>query len=154
MKTHPYIIVILLTTALSGDIAAQTADSTHLRQIALDFEADRPFRFRVILWDWKDPTANAEEIALAAYLKSHPDTRVRIESHLDCRGNEKYKLALSERLAKRTKNQLFKLGVAPEQIISAIGYGEQRPLSDCSPCSACDREDILKDDRIEVYRVE
>jgi peptidoglycan-associated lipoprotein len=65
-----------------------------------------------------------ERIALAA---SEPGATVRIEGNCDERGSVEYNIGLGQRRADAAKTYLIKLGV-PEQSITAISYGEERPL--------------------------
>jgi peptidoglycan-associated lipoprotein len=63
----------------------------------------------------------------AALLKKRPSMKVQIEGYCDERGTEEYNLALGERRANSTKKYLVSLGISPDRI-SAISYGEERPL--------------------------
>jgi peptidoglycan-associated lipoprotein len=62
----------------------------------------------------------------AAWLKAHPEYRVRIEGHCDERGTAEYNVALGEKRALSVKDYLVALGV-PVKRISTISYGEERP---------------------------
>lgn len=64
----------------------------------------------------------------AAWLKAHPEARVRIEGHCDDRGTAEYNLALGEKRAIRVMDYLVSLGVPPKKI-STISYGEERPVA-------------------------
>ncbi len=63
----------------------------------------------------------------AAWLRQHPDWKVRVEGHCDERGTSEYNLALGARRARRVKEQLVRLGISPERI-ETISYGEERPV--------------------------
>jgi len=63
----------------------------------------------------------------AAVLKKYPSVKVQIEGHCDERGTIEYNLALGERRASSAKKYLVSLGI-PENRISAISYGEEKPL--------------------------
>jgi peptidoglycan-associated lipoprotein len=63
----------------------------------------------------------------AALLMKYPNVKIQIEGHCDERGTVEYNLALGERRANSTKNYLFSLGISGDRI-SAISYGEERPL--------------------------
>ena len=62
----------------------------------------------------------------AAWLKAHPEYKVRIEGHCDERGTAEYNVALGEKRALSVKDYLVALGV-PAKRISTISYGEERP---------------------------
>ncbi len=63
----------------------------------------------------------------AAWLRQHPDWKVRVEGHCDERGTSEYNLALGARRARRVKEQLVRLGISAERI-ETISYGEERPV--------------------------
>jgi len=62
-----------------------------------------------------------------AYLKAHPEYRVRIEGNCDPRGTREYNLALGERRAQSAKKYLIRLGVDPERI-ATVSWGEEKLL--------------------------
>src|SRR5690606_37978910 len=57
-------------------------------------------------------------------MREHPNMVIKIESHTDSRGSDKYNMKLSDRRAKSTRDYILSRGIAPERIESAIGYGE------------------------------
>jgi peptidoglycan-associated lipoprotein len=63
----------------------------------------------------------------AKIVSNHPSLKIQIEGHCDERGSNEYNLALGERRATSAKLYLIKLGV-PENRLSTISYGEERPL--------------------------
>ena len=63
----------------------------------------------------------------AALLKKYPKVRIQVEGHCDERGTVEYNLALGERRANHTKQNLISLGIASDRI-STISYGKERPL--------------------------
>ena len=63
----------------------------------------------------------------AAILKKYPSAKIQIEGHCDERGTIEYNLALGERRANSVKKYLISLGI-PENRISTISYGEEKPL--------------------------
>lgn len=65
---------------------------------------------------------------LANFLIDNPKLRLRILGHTDLIGNSKGNLILSEERAKVVAAYLIKNGVKRSQIISAVGYGDTRPL--------------------------
>lgn len=74
-------------------------------------------------------TPEAQEILKrkAQWLLAHPEAHVIVQGHTDERGTVEYNLALGDRRARAVKNFLVDLGV-PEQKISTISYGEERPI--------------------------
>ncbi len=64
------------------------------------------------------------------FVKKYPDHQISIEGHTDWIGTDKYNQALSERRAAAVKAYLVKAGVADDQHIKTVGYGESRPIAD------------------------
>lgn len=71
----------------------------------------------------------------AEYLLQHTGARATVEGHADERGTRDYNLALGERRANAAKNYLVSLGV-PEQRLTTVSYGEERPVATASDESA------------------
>ena len=66
--------------------------------------------------------------AIAAAMSVHEDIELVLEGHTDSRGADDYNLNLSDRRAKAVKAKLAAdYGIASDRI-SAVGYGESRPL--------------------------
>jgi len=75
---------------------------------------------------------------IVSFMKSFPNVKIKIEAHTDSRASDKFNLELSGNRARSAYNYLVQMGIAPERIASAIGYGESRLLNECSngvPCS-------------------
>lgn len=68
--------------------------------------------------------------AHAAYLKDHPDQKVRLEGNCDERGSAEYNLGLGQRRADGVKKMLIAGGVNTNQI-STVSYGKERPRATC-----------------------
>lgn len=89
-------------------------------QLKVEFEFDKAV-VRAIYGD--------ELEAIAKAMKVHEDIDLVLEGHTDSIGTDKYNQDLSDRRAKAVKNQLSKVyGIDPSRI-SAIGYGESRPIA-------------------------
>ena len=66
--------------------------------------------------------------AIAAAMSVHEDIELVLEGHTDSRGGDEYNRTLSDRRAKAVKAKLSAdYGIAADRI-SAIGYGESRPI--------------------------
>lgn len=63
-----------------------------------------------------------------AYLKAHPQAKVRVEGNCDERGTEEYNLALGQRRADGVKQALVAEGVAADRI-NTISYGKEKPFA-------------------------
>ena len=76
-------------------------------------------------------SAYDEEIGkAAAFLQANPDVVAVVEGHTDISGTQPYNQGLSERRADAVRSLLVdKQGVRETQI-TAVGYGQTRPLAD------------------------
>jgi peptidoglycan-associated lipoprotein len=63
----------------------------------------------------------------AAWLREHPEFRIRIEGHCDERGTEQYNLALGERRAETAASYLAASGIDRDRI-EIVSLGEERPF--------------------------
>jgi outer membrane protein OmpA-like peptidoglycan-associated protein/tetratricopeptide (TPR) repeat protein len=77
---------------------------------------------------------------VVSVMREHPTMVIKIESHTDSRGSDRYNMKLSERRAKSTRDYLLSRNIAPERIESAIGYGESQLLNECSNGVPCSKE--------------
>jgi peptidoglycan-associated lipoprotein len=68
--------------------------------------------------------------AHAAYLKDHPEQKVRLEGNCDERGSAEYNLALGQRRADGVKKLLIAGGANADQITS-VSYGKEKPRLTC-----------------------
>jgi len=86
---------------------------------------------RIVRFEFDKSDVRSEDRSVvennAKYLTGGNNTSVRLEGHADERGSREYNRALSERRADSVKRALNMLGV-PEQQISTLSYGEERPL--------------------------
>lgn len=64
----------------------------------------------------------------AAFIKSNPGIKVRIEGNCDERGSNEYNMALGDRRAVGAKKYLLNLGVSAASL-DTISYGEEQPLN-------------------------
>jgi len=81
-------------------------------------------------------------------LKSNPKFSIAISAHTDSRGEAKYNLELSEKRAAAAKEYMISKGVNASQI-SAIGYGETKPLNKCVDGVTCTEEEYGLNRRLE-----
>ena len=69
---------------------------------------------------------------VADYLKAYPNDNVTLEGHTDSRGSDEYNQKLSQRRVNNIKKYLVEqFGINPDRM-TAIGYGESRPIADNS----------------------
>ena len=70
-------------------------------------------------------------------LRANPEMIIRIESHTDSRGRDRYNMKLSDRRAKATMDYILSRGIEKERIESAIGFGETQLLNECTNGVEC-----------------
>ncbi|WP_179337725.1 OmpA family protein [Winogradskyella ludwigii] len=87
-------------------------------------------------------------------LRKHPEMVIKIESHTDSRGRDRYNLKLSDRRAKSTRDYLLSRDIATNRIESAIGYGETQLLNDCGNNSNCTAEEHQLNRRSYFYIID
>jgi peptidoglycan-associated lipoprotein len=63
----------------------------------------------------------------AEWMKSNPNTQVKVEGHCDERGTSAYNLVLGEKRARAVRNYLVELGVGANRL-SVVSYGKERPF--------------------------
>ncbi len=66
--------------------------------------------------------------AILKLMEAQPDVKLRIESHTDSQGDDRFNLKLSQQRAEATKTQLLKMGISPTRL-AATGLGETQPVS-------------------------
>ena len=74
------------------------------------------------------PEQQAVLQADAQWLKTHPNSIITIEGHADERGGIVYNLALSDKRAIAVRDALLSMGVSPNQIVFAEGWGKLYPV--------------------------
>ena len=74
-------------------------------------------------------------------MRKHPTMVIKIESHTDSRGSDRYNMKLSDRRAKSTRDYILSRGIEANRIESAIGYGESQLLNKCSNGVKCTKEE-------------
>ena len=74
-------------------------------------------------------------------MRNHPNMVIKIESHTDSRGSDRYNMKLSDRRAKSTRDYIISRGIEASRIESAIGYGESQLLNKCSNGVRCTKEE-------------
>ncbi len=86
-------------------------------------------------------------------LRKHPTMVIKIESHTDSRGGDRYNMKLSDRRAKSTRDYIISRGIDANRIESAIGYGETQLLNKCSNGVKCSKEEHQLNRRSYFYIV-
>lgn len=120
------------------------AVSQHLKKIEKIMDGEKvkkPFEPNAVHFAFDSykigPKAAEELDKLVAALKENQELALKIESHTDAVGSNAYNKYLSDRRAKATRDYIVSQGIDPSRILSAIGYGEERLLNDCSDGKHC-----------------
>lgn len=87
-------------------------------------------------------------------LRKHPEMTIKIESHTDSRGRDKYNLKLSDRRAKSTREYIISRGIDALKVESARGYGETRLLNECANGVKCSEQEHQVNRRSYFYIVD
>ncbi len=86
-------------------------------------------------------------------LRKHPEMVIKIESHTDSRGRDRYNMKLSDRRAKSTRDYIISRGIEANRVQSAIGYGESQLLNKCANRVKCTEEEHQLNRRSYFYIV-
>jgi len=124
-------------------------NNVDLNLIPLCFDSEiviNPIFFDFDKWNIRTD-AQYELENIVSVMRDHPEMVIKIESHTDSRGGDKYNIKLSDRRAKSTRDYLLSRNIAPERIESAIGYGETQLLNECSNGVKCSKEKHQKNRR-------
>jgi flagellar motor protein MotB len=110
--------------ALSGD--------TTFTEITKSFDAGKPMVFENLEFEDDSYELNAQIEPklnyLVGFLKKYPMFRLEVKGHTDSDGDAKYNLELSRKRAAIIRRYIIKAGEFGEDLITAQGFGETRPL--------------------------
>jgi peptidoglycan-associated lipoprotein len=112
-----------IETKQNVDLSRAHARYVAMEQLKQNFErVFFEFDSALLLKDSRDALADNVQI-----MNRFPEIAVEVEGHCDDRGSSEYNLALGERRAYAIKRYMVTAGL-PEDRISTISYGEERPL--------------------------
>jgi outer membrane protein OmpA-like peptidoglycan-associated protein len=107
----------------------------------------KPIYFDFDKWNIrKDAASELENVV--QILNKYPSMKIEIGAHTDFRGSDTYNLMLSEKRAKSVKKYLESKGINANRI-SAVGYGETKPINNCNKPGICNEEGYDKNRRCE-----
>ena len=89
--------------------------------------------------------------SIKIFFTENPDLTIELGSHTDSRGSDKYNLELSQRRAQSAVDYLIQIGVPKESLI-AKGFGETKPVNNCTNGAKCTEEEFQKNRRT-TFRV-
>ncbi len=116
------------------------------------FVLNEVFEVKNIYYDFDKayirPDAEVELMNVVDVLRENP-INVELGSHTDCRGNDAYNEALSQRRADSAVAWIVKRGISPDRI-TARGYGEYQLTNRCSNGVPCSKEEHQANRRTEI----
>lgn len=99
-----------------------------------------------LYYDFKEENFREESLPdlkkLLRTLQENLEIHIEIASHTDARGGAEFNLEFSQRRADRVVQWLIEQGVARERLV-ARGYGESKPINNCSddvPCTEAEHQ--------------
>jgi outer membrane protein OmpA-like peptidoglycan-associated protein len=124
-------------------------------KVQLNKNSERDFiNLDLILYDYDKfnlrPISKVELDKLVGYMKKHPDMKVELSSHTDCRGTAEYNERLSQNRSNSCVNYIISKGIDPSLII-AKGYGEYKLKNRCSDGVECSEEEHQQNRRTELH---
>lgn len=127
----------------NNENVAVTQPLKQLKEIIAEDEGVLKLEVETIYFDFDKfnikPRAAEELDKLVAVMTEYPEMVIKIESHTDAIGSKAYNKYLSDKRAKSTRDYLVDNGIPSNRIQSAIGYGEEQLLNDCSDGTRCSR---------------
>ena len=90
---------------------------------------------------------------LALILQDNPSVTLKVGSHTDSRGPEKYNMWLSERRVDRTKEYLISQGIEQNRLATE-GHGEEHLTNECNDSTRCSAEKHRANRRSEFLVIE
>jgi len=112
--------------------SANDAKLVSVPPLAADVQQEFGQAVKDIHFDFDKSDLRPEDRAILAadaeWLKAHPDVMITLEGDTDERGDIIYNLVLSGERAMTAKDALVEMGVAPERIAFATGWGKLYPV--------------------------
>ena len=106
-----------------------------------------PIYFDYDMWDIREDSKLILD-ELAKKLERYPNIYLKINSHTDSRGTERYNQILSEKRAESTRNYLALVGYVNARRMKFQGFGELSPIVNC-PEKVCTEEEFQLNRRSE-----
>ena len=130
----------------------------HLKELIVVEEDVKKLKTDMIYFDFDQSyirTDASEELdKLVEVMNQYSSMVIKIESHTDAIGNAAYNKYLSDKRAKSTRDYLISQGIDASRIASAIGYGEEKPINECTDGVRCSRQKHQLNRRSEFIIVE
>ena len=131
----------------AGSVSFETdkkSDTIFMRIPLRKLEKNKAYRLNNIYYDFDkaDLRPESEKVLDSLYVIMLENPRIIIElsSHTDSRGSDAYNLNLSQKRAESCVNYMIQRKGLDPQRISAKGYGETKPIQDCSAKGECPQD--------------
>lgn len=132
INNHKYDIYIQGENFLTIKEDITLSGDTSFVEITKSFDAGKPMVFENLEFedDSYELNGNIEPKLnyLISFLKKYPMFRLEVKGHTDSDGDAKYNLELSRKRAAMIRKYCVKVGGFSEDMITAQGFGETRPL--------------------------
>ena len=140
MKTiAKFMLLAVLVIGLSACAVCQPGKLATDKIVTVDLQLDPvPYEPKLtqirekVLFDFDSFTLDAEAEgtveAVAALMKSYPDTLLALAGHTDKYGSDDYNQTLSENRANAVKNALIAKGISEDRIVDVTGFGKNELL--------------------------
>lgn len=86
---------------------------------------------------------------LVKFMQEHPEAKIELSAHTDCRGGDAYNFNLSDKRANACVNYLTQNGIQKDRMVPR-GYGERKLLNECADGVVCDESQHQKNRRVEI----
>lgn len=132
INNHKYDIYIQGENFLTIKEEITLNGDTTFTEISKSFDAGKPMVFENLEFDGDSYELN-DRIEpklnyLISFLKKYPMFRLEVKGHTDSDGDAKYNLELSRKRAAMIRRYIIKAGTFSEDMVTAQGFGETRPL--------------------------
>lgn len=94
------------------------------------------------------PESRVELNEIVLVLNEYPEIRIELRAHTDSRGDAAYNLELSEIRAESIVNYFIYRGISKNRL-TFKGFGDTKPINDCTKGVSCSEEEHQKNRRVE-----
>ena len=92
------------------------------------------------------PESKAVLDSILIFFNENKDLTIEIGSHTDSRGSDSYNQKLSQERAQSVVDYLIEKGILKDRLV-AVGYGETKPVNNCTNGVKCSEEEYQKNRR-------
>lgn len=161
-KGNDYRIEVKDTLVVGGGFNFDTKDENVTDALSLDLEPvltipSQPIEIKNINYEFDKTELTIEakqalDSTLLKMVEEYPEIKIRIISHTDNVGSDRYNLRLSEKRAKNVVKYLVEKGVQPERLES-VGKGEAYPIVPNENADGTDNPEGRKKNRRTEFEV-